>query len=52
MTDYPPLMTADEIITYLRLDVDQRDPRERLRNASGCRASNAVGCLLSSEEVP
>jgi excisionase family DNA binding protein len=32
MNDYPPLMTADETIRYLRLDVDQRDPKERLRN--------------------
>lgn len=26
------LMTPDETIAYLRLDVDERDPRERLRN--------------------
>jgi hypothetical protein len=26
------LMTVRETIAYLRLDVDQRDPKERLRN--------------------
>ena len=28
----PEVMTADEVIRYLRLDVDGRDPAERLRN--------------------
>jgi hypothetical protein len=27
-----PLMTADEVIAYLRLNSDQRNPAERLRN--------------------
>jgi hypothetical protein len=30
--NYPPLMTADETMAYLRLNVDERDPAERLRN--------------------
>ena len=30
--DFPPLLTVDDAIAYLRLDVDERDPRERLRN--------------------
>jgi hypothetical protein len=28
----PSLLTRDELISYLRLDVDERDPAERLRN--------------------
>jgi hypothetical protein len=28
----PSLMTRDEVIAYLRLDLDDRDPTERLRN--------------------
>lgn len=28
----PELLTAEEAISYLRLDVDERDPHERLRN--------------------
>lgn len=30
--DQPELMTAPETIAYLRLDADDRDPAERLRN--------------------
>lgn len=30
--DGPPLLTATETIAYLRLDADERDPAERLRN--------------------
>lgn len=29
---WPDLLTAGEAITYLRLDVDNRNPAERLRN--------------------
>jgi hypothetical protein len=28
----PALLTEGEVITYLRLDVDERNPRDRLRN--------------------
>jgi len=28
----PALLTEDEVIRYLRLDQDSRDPQERLRN--------------------
>jgi Helix-turn-helix domain len=28
----PDLLTRDETINYLRLDVDDRNPKERLRN--------------------
>jgi hypothetical protein len=30
--ELPELLTADETIRYLRLDADERDPAERLRN--------------------
>jgi hypothetical protein len=29
---YPPLMVEGELISYLRLDADTRNPRDRLRN--------------------
>ena len=32
MNDTPALMTAEEVIVYLRLDSDKRNPGERLRN--------------------
>jgi len=32
MNDFPPLMTAEEVIVYLRLNADHRNPVERLRN--------------------
>lgn len=31
-TELPALLTPAEAISYLRLNVDQRDPAERLRN--------------------